>query len=81
MLIRVVAFARLRELLSASERSLELPSGARAGDAWDALARGRAELAALRASTRVAINGRVVPFDEALADGDELALLPPVGGG
>ena len=29
----------------------------------------------------VAVGGRIASFDEPLADGDELALLPPVGGG
>jgi molybdopterin converting factor small subunit len=81
MQIRVVAFARLRELLEGSERSLELRSGASAADAWSALVSACPGLSDQRASTRAAINGRVVTFDEPLAEGDELALLPPVGGG
>ena len=32
-------------------------------------------------STRVARNGSIADPSEALRDGDELALLPPVGGG
>jgi molybdopterin converting factor subunit 1 len=81
MRIRIVAFARLRELLEASERSLELPDGARAGDAWNVLVRGCPPLADQRGSTRLAVNGRIAPFETTLADGDELALFPPVGGG
>jgi molybdopterin converting factor small subunit len=79
--IRVVTFAGLRELLGASERELALPPGSRVGDAWATLARSYPALDDLRASTRVARNGRVTTFDDALANGDELALLPPVGGG
>ncbi len=30
---------------------------------------------------RVAVNGEFAPWDQALADGDEIAFLPPVSGG
>jgi molybdopterin converting factor small subunit len=80
MRIRVLAFARLRELLG-SERYLDLPADARIEDAWSALAQERPALEAERGPTRAALNGRVVSFAESLADGDELAFLPPVGGG
>ncbi|MGA8575643.1 MAG: MoaD/ThiS family protein [Candidatus Cybelea sp.] len=81
MQIRILAFAGLRELLGASERSLDLPDGARIEDAWSAISREHPTLSQHRAATRVARNGRLGAFDDALADGDELALLPPVGGG
>jgi molybdopterin converting factor subunit 1 len=81
MKVHVLAFARLREILQAPQRSLELPEAARAADAWAALERDRPALAAERSSTRVARNGRLVSFDETLREGDELAFLPPVGGG
>ena len=81
MRIRVLAFARLRELLGAPEAALELPEGARVSDAWSALVRRSPMLNEQLGSTRIARNGRLVPLDQALADGDELAILPPVGGG
>jgi molybdopterin converting factor small subunit len=81
MRVRVLAFARLRELLEAPERSLVLSEESRVADAWSALVREYPALANERSSTRAARNGRLVSFDEVLADGDELALLPPVGGG
>ncbi len=81
MQIRVLLFARLREAVGAPERSLDLPEGACVEDAWEALARGRSGLDPERRSTRAARNGRLVSFEERLRDGDELALLPPVGGG
>jgi molybdopterin converting factor subunit 1 len=81
MTVRVLAFARLREILAAPETSLELSEPAAAADAWAALLRDHPALAAERATTRVARNGRLVAFDEPLSDGDELAFLPPVGGG
>lgn len=81
MTIRVLVFARLREILGVSERSLDLPEGARVGEAWTELERAHRALAGERSSTRAARNGRIVSFDEKLCNGDELALLPPVGGG
>jgi molybdopterin synthase catalytic subunit len=81
MVIRVLAFARLREVIGASERSLDVPENARIEDAWKALLRNYPALRDERHSTRAARNGQLVSFDEALCEGDELALLPPVGGG
>ena len=80
MSIRVLAFARLRELLGA-DRDMQLPSGSTAGDLWETLASSCADLRGLASSTRIARNGRLVQSSEVLADGDEIALLPPVGGG
>lgn len=79
--VRVLAFARLRELLPQTQPEIELRSGARVGDAWALLAQRYPALGELRGSTRVARNGAMASFDDVLADGDELALLPPVGGG
>ena len=80
--IRVLAFARLREILGAPELSLELPDDRRV-DTMPGRALLRDHPCSLRneLDPRVARNGRLVSFDESLCDGDELALLPPVGGG
>lgn len=76
----MIAFARLSELLG-SERGVSLDDGATVGDLWRCLAQSVPAIEPLRASTRAARNGRIVSADEPLAAGDELALLPPVGGG
>jgi molybdopterin converting factor small subunit len=81
MRVRVLAFARVRELLGDSAYDLELPGGSTAGDAWNAMAQRADGLRALANSTRIARNGRVVALTELLHEGDELALLPPAGGG
>jgi sulfur-carrier protein len=78
----VRAFARMRELLGESEFELELPDGATLVDAWEALRARNRKVDGLAAVTRIARNGRVAALlDERVADGDEIALLPPVGGG
>jgi molybdopterin converting factor small subunit len=79
--VRVLVFARIAELLGAREAALELGTSARVADVWSALAARAPELTTLQASTRIARNGRIAAFDETLADGDEIAFLPPVGGG
>jgi molybdopterin synthase sulfur carrier subunit len=81
MRVRVRLFASLREALGRSEVELELPAGARAEDAWQALATGQPALAARRASLAVAVNRRYEPFDVNLKDGDEVVFVPPVSGG
>jgi molybdopterin converting factor small subunit len=80
MRVSVASFAGVREIVGAATRWLELPEGATAGDLWAHLAR---EFPALREleSTRVARGGRLIERAAPLAEGDELALLPPFGGG
>jgi MoaD family protein len=80
--VRVRAFARLRELLGEGDFSLTLDDGATLVDLWEALRARDRRVDALASSTRIARNGRVAALlHEPLADGDEIALLPPVGGG
>jgi sulfur-carrier protein len=82
MTVRVRAFARMRELLGAGDFELEVPEGATLVDCWEALRARERRIDALASSTRIARNGRVtVLLNELVAQGDEIALLPPVGGG
>ena len=81
MTIRVFIFARLREIVGVPDLALELPPGASVEDVWTALARDRRGLESERSSARAARNGSIVPFDTPLNEGDEVAFLPPVGGG
>jgi molybdopterin converting factor small subunit len=81
MRVRVLAFARLRELVGFGASELELADGATLETLWNALSRDTGELGAHRASTRFARNGALADPATELRDGDEVALLPPVGGG
>lgn len=81
MRVNVLAFARVRELLGGNVHVVELPLRSTARDLWSALSERTAELGPLAESTRIARNGRIVSYDEPLQDGDEVALLPPAGGG
>ncbi len=82
MRVRVVAFARLRELLGGEATLLrDVAEGATAGAVWDGLAAEFPPLAELERSTRLARNGSLVDRFARLSEDDELALLPPYGGG
>jgi molybdopterin synthase catalytic subunit len=81
MHVTVRVFAMQRELLGWKQRPLELPDGTTVAGAWEALVGDHPDLAPAAASIRFARNGAYAERDERLADGDELALIPPVAGG
>jgi MoaE-MoaD fusion protein len=81
MVVRLRLFAMLRERAGWRERQLELADGATVADAWQALAGLAPALADFAEVVRFARNGRYASRDEPLADGDELAIIPPVAGG
>src|SRR5918996_2154016 len=76
MRVRVRLFAGLRERAGADERELELSEGARVADVWAPLALGDEPPGLL-----YAVNKAYADADRPLADGDEIALIPPVSGG
>jgi len=84
MNIRLLYFARLREVLGLGQESLTLPSPATLADLLQVLrARGGVwaeELAAGRAF-RLAVNQDIASLETPLAEGDEVAIFPPVTGG
>jgi len=81
MQIRVLYFAVFREQLGRDDDILEVAAGARVRDAIAQLAARHAAIERLRGKFRIAVNQDFCPDDHELADGDELALIPPVAGG
>ena len=81
MRVTVRLFARLRDIAGAAELERNLPSGATAGDLWRALGRDFPEMTRYDASISTAVNADYAKMGTALADGDEVAFLPPVSGG
>ena len=79
--VRVRLFAIQRELAGTREVALELADGADVEAAWTALAARFPVLAPGRASLRFARNGDYAEPTTPLADGDEVAMIPPVSGG
>jgi molybdopterin synthase catalytic subunit len=79
--VRVRLFAVQRELAGAREVTVALGAGATVEDAWAALVGRYPVLAPGRSSVRFAVNGDWAGPDTLLADGDEVAMIPPVSGG
>jgi molybdopterin synthase sulfur carrier subunit len=81
MRIHLLLFALYRDITGVSELAVQVADGSTAADALAEL-RGRDDrFAALPERPVIAINREYALLDAALADGDELALLPPVAGG
>jgi molybdopterin synthase sulfur carrier subunit len=83
--VQLLYFARLREVLGIDHERVVLPEGvATAGElrAWLAT-RGGAWTTELdpKRQVRIAVNHDLADGGHALADGDEVALFPPVTGG
>ena len=76
MRVAVKLFAALREQAGLRERELELADDARIDDVWPALGLGEEPRGLV-----YAVNRAYVERGAPLADGDEVALIPPVSGG
>ena len=76
MQITVKLFAALRERAGMRERSVDLPDGARVGDVWPLL-----DLGDEPPGIAYARNREYAERGVSLADGDEVAVIPPVSGG
>jgi MoaE-MoaD fusion protein len=76
MRVTVRLFAGLRERAGRGEQDVDLPDGAGVGDVWPALGLGEEPDGLL-----YAVNKSYVHREHRLADGDEVALIPPVSGG
>jgi molybdopterin converting factor subunit 1 len=79
--VDVLLFATLKDRVGQNRLSLELPEAATVADAKAALSRDFPAAARSIQSAIAAINEEFSPHDSALADGDTLALFPPVSGG
>jgi molybdopterin synthase catalytic subunit/molybdopterin converting factor small subunit len=70
-----------RQLLGLREESLELVDGSTVEEAWARLTEHHPQLSPSGPVVRFARNREYADPTEALADGDELAVIPPVAGG
>ncbi|HEV8629875.1 MAG TPA: molybdenum cofactor biosynthesis protein MoaE [Thermoanaerobaculia bacterium] len=81
MRIRLLAFASAADAVGAGEQELELPAGCTVATLKATLATRHTALAPLLPRMAVAVDGEVVGDEAVVADGAEVALLPPVSGG
>lgn len=80
---RVLFFGRLSELIGFDEREFDLPDDVKDTQSlreWlDGEFQTDGEL--LQPTNRIAINAQITQGNAALSNADEIAFLPPVGGG
>jgi molybdopterin converting factor subunit 1 len=79
--IRVLLFARLRELAGADSLDLDLAQGATVGDVWRQVQASHPALGAYRSAPLAAVNLDYAPLDTPLVGDVEVAFFPPVSGG
>src|SRR6266436_7196764 len=79
--VRARLFARLREQAGTDTESVELPAGSTVRDVYQAIQRLHPGLRADQTSVRAALNQEFAGWDAVVADGDEVAFIPPVSGG
>ncbi len=81
MKLAIRLFAAARDLAGSGAVFVELPSDANVGGLRVALAAQHPQLAPLASRSLVAVNAEYAQDTTPVADGDELALIPPVSGG
>jgi molybdopterin converting factor subunit 1 len=81
MRVTVRLFARLRDITGAQEMMREVEPGATVGTLWQQLAAEFPAIASYEKSISSAVNADYAKMNQAVADGDEVAFLPPVSGG
>lgn len=81
MKVRLLAFATAADALGDAEREIELPDGSTVAELRRHLEARHPELAALWPRLAIAVEGKLSGSEATIADGAEVALLPPVSGG
>ncbi len=81
MRLTVRPFAQLRERLGTEALELELPAGATAAELLELLLAEQPALAPFRESLLLARGTEMLEPGSALAEGDTVALYPPLSGG
>jgi molybdopterin converting factor subunit 1 len=79
--VRVLLFARAKDLAGASAVELDLPAGATVRDLRRALAEARPALTSLLERSAIAVNDEFAGDDQDVPPDATVALLPPVSGG
>ena len=82
MRVKLLLFAGCREAVGSKELEMELPENvATVGEAMEVVLSRFPQLRGLSGSVAIAVNAEYVAEDASIADGDELAIIPPVSGG
>ena len=81
MQVCIRLFAAFREAVGRSELTVDAPAGSTVGQVVDRLRADYPSLGPAADNAMLALNQEYVDPSAPVADGDELALIPPVSGG
>jgi molybdopterin converting factor subunit 1 len=81
MRVTVRLFARLRDLAGSGELIRDVPEQATVRTVWQSLISEMPALEEYERTMSVAVNADYSKMTASVADGDEVAFLPPVSGG
>ena len=81
MIIKIAFYSYFRDWTGCSDRNLDFPDSALVRDVIGEIYRLYPKLSEMDKSMLVAVGLEYGDRDQALVDGDELALFPPVQGG
>jgi molybdopterin converting factor subunit 1 len=81
MRVRLLYFATFRDVAGRDEEERQLAEGTRVGQLWRDLVGEMPGLARTGSPPPAAVNQEYCRPETVLADGDEVAFLPPVAGG
>jgi len=79
--MKILYFAHVAKAVGRREDEIRVAAPLSADALWEQLLTLRPALAQYRSSIHLARNSEYAGKDEQFADGDEVALLPPVSGG
>jgi molybdopterin converting factor subunit 1 len=81
MKVRVLLFARARDLAGRDVAEVELPAGATVAALREQLARELPGLSGFVTRCAVAVDGEYAEEEDVVREGAEVAVIPPVSGG
>lgn len=81
MEIHVLFFGVLKDMAGQASETIDFPAGSRVQDVLSHYARRHPHVEAMLPSLAISVNQQYAGADYALAEGDEVAFLPPVSGG
>ncbi len=77
----VLYFANARHVAGVAQENISANASLTHSAFWDLLVQRHPDLAALRASSRLARENDFLPANACIEPGDEIAVIPPVSGG